>query len=63
MIGYDSNMSPALKLARCNGIQTEIILFEDLSKNIEPSLSKHCDNIKKVKIQNIYEKLGIIKHS
>lgn len=56
-------MSPALKLARCNGIQTEIILFEDLSKNIEPSLSKHCDNIKKVKIQNIYEKLGIIKHS
>lgn len=54
-------MSPALKLARCNGIQTEIILFEDLSKNIEPSLSKHCDIIKKVKIEELYKKLKIIE--
>ena len=61
MIGYDSDMSPALKLARCNGIQTEIILFEDLSKNIEPSLSKHCDIIKKVKIEELYKKLKIIE--
>ncbi len=59
LIGYDSDMSPALKLARTNGIQTEIILFEDLEQKIESSLTKHCDFIKKVKVGDIYNKLGI----
>ncbi len=59
LIGYDSDMSPALKLARTNGIQTEIILFEDLEQKIENSLTKHCDFIKKVKVGDIYNKLGI----
>ncbi|WP_208371223.1 NYN domain-containing protein [Helicobacter pylori] len=59
LIGYDSDMSPALKLARTNGIQTEIILFEDLEQKIESSLTKHCDFIKKVRIEDIYNKLGI----
>ncbi|MBD5165133.1 NYN domain-containing protein [Helicobacter sp.] len=61
LIGYDSDISPALKLARCNGMQTEIILFEDLIPNIEPSLSKHCDNVKSVSVKDLYHKLNIIK--
>ncbi|RUT51005.1 NYN domain-containing protein [Campylobacter fetus] len=60
LIGYDSDMSPALKLARTNGIQTEIIVFEDLTPNIEPSLSKHCDIIKSVKVESIYRELSIL---
>ncbi|WP_259457966.1 NYN domain-containing protein [Helicobacter pylori] len=32
LMGYDSDMSPALKLARTNGIRTEIIFFEDLKR-------------------------------
>lgn len=59
LMGYDSDMSPALKLARTNGIRTEIIFFEDLKRKIEPSLTKHCDFIKKVKVEDIYNKLGI----
>ncbi|MGL2625196.1 NYN domain-containing protein [Helicobacter pylori] len=59
LIGYDSDISLALKLARTNGIRTEIIFFEDLKQRIEPSLTKHCDFIKKVKVEDIYNKLGI----
>ncbi|GAA7642967.1 hypothetical protein ckin59_06100 [Helicobacter pylori] len=46
-------------MARTNGIRTEIIFFEDLKRKIEPSLTKHCDFIKKVKVEDIYNKLGI----
>lgn len=58
LIGYDSDMSPVLKLARCNGIQTEIILFEDI-KTPYNNLFKHCDIVKKVKVRDLYEKLKI----
>ncbi|MGP1579404.1 MAG: NYN domain-containing protein [Wolinella sp.] len=59
LIGYDSDMSPALKLARNNGIQTEIIVFEDLEQAIQPSLFKHCDIVKKVNLEKIYEQIGV----
>lgn len=59
LIGYDSDMSPALKLARCNGIQTVIVVFSDIKQRIDPSLFKHCDLIKRVSIKDIYQKLGI----
>lgn len=57
LIGYDSDMSPALKLARCNGIQTEIVVFSDIKQRIVPSLLKHCDLIKRVSIESIYKNL------
>lgn len=60
LIGYDSDMSPALKLARCNGIQTQIILFNDANNGIDTALFKHCDIIKKVNAIDFYRKLGII---
>ena len=60
LLGYDSDMSPALKLARTNGIQTEIVVFADLAQRIEPSLTKHCDFIKEVKIEDIYKKIEIL---
>nr|WP_315016248.1 NYN domain-containing protein [uncultured Campylobacter sp.] len=60
LIGYDSDMSPALKLARTNGIQTEIIAFDDLDQNIESSLTKHCDFVKRVNLEKIYKQVGII---
>lgn len=60
LIGYDSDMSPALKLARCNGIQTQIILFDDVNNGIDTALLKHCDIIKKVNAIDLYRKLGII---
>lgn len=57
LIGYDSDMAPALKIARMNGIQTEIIVFSDLNKHIEKSLYKHCDFAKEVEIKKIYKLL------
>lgn len=60
LLGYDSDMSPALKLARTNGIQTEIVVFADLAQRIEPSLTKHCDFIKEVKNEDIYKKIEIL---
>lgn len=59
LIGYDSDMSPALKLARTNGIQTEIIIFEDIQSSIGPSLTKHCDFIKKIKVEEVYKSIQI----
>lgn len=59
LIGYDSDMSPALKLARTNGIQTEIIIFEDIQRSIGPSLTKHCDFIKKIKVEEVYKSIQI----
>lgn len=59
LIGYDSDMSPALKLARCNGIQTEIIVFDDIKQRIDSSLFKHCDIIKMAKIRGICYSLDI----
>lgn len=60
LIGYDSDMTPALKLARCNGVQTEIIVFDDLKNRIDSSLLKHCDFVKRLKIYDVYKKLNII---
>ncbi|MCV3428747.1 NYN domain-containing protein [Campylobacter sp. CNRCH_2014_2849] len=60
LLGYDSDMSPALKLARTSGVQTEIVIFDDLKQNIELSLKKHCDTIKVVNLQSIYNQIGII---
>lgn len=60
LIGYDSDMSPALKLARCNGIQTQIILFNEVNNGIDSTLFKHCDIIKKVNAIDYYKKLEII---
>lgn len=61
LIGYDSDMSPALKLARISGIQTGIILFEDIKPSLEQSLYKHCDIVKKIKVYDVYKHLGIIE--
>lgn len=60
LFGYDSDMAPALKLARVNGLQAEIVKFTDLSPRIEASLQKHCDRTREFKIEDIYRQIGII---
>lgn len=45
---------------RISGIQTGIILFEDIKPSLEQSLYKHCDIVKKVKVRDVYSHLGII---
>lgn len=60
LFGYDSDMAPALKLARINGLQAEIVKFTDLTPKIEASLQKHCDRTREFKIEDIYKKVGIL---
>lgn len=62
VVGHDSDMAPALKLARINGLQASLISFTDLKTHIEPSLLKHCDSTRYFKILEIYNQVGI-KHS
>lgn len=59
VVGFDSDMSPALKLARTNGAQSQLVQFDDLQINIVQSLLRHCDKVKHFKVKNIYEQLNI----
>jgi uncharacterized LabA/DUF88 family protein len=60
LIGYDSDMAPALKLARTNGVQSELVKYTDISSQVERTLQKHCDRTRERQVEDIYRKLGII---
>lgn len=59
LIGYDSDIAPALKTARMNGIRTSVVVFEDVNNYVEDSLLKHCDKIIRVKLNELYKELEI----